>query len=112
MGNYYSYERVGDKPIKLPKVFFEDVNMVEGLLMYGYVESKKWDMVADLCRLSAALPNELITVDFTHEDTNNRWRVMFLNGKFTYVKSEFPPIDLDSLVEPDFQSGRNTFDIV
>ena len=111
MGNYYSYEQVGSKRLQKPKGYFEDASMVESLLYYGYVESKRWDMVADMCRVSEALPDDVITVDFTHEDSNAQWRVVFTRGKYVCVKSEFPNIDLDEAVLPDYKSNRNTFDL-
>ena len=111
MGNYYSYERIGNKPLKLPKVYFEDKHSIECLIDYGYVESKRWDMVADMCRLSSELIDELITIDFTHENSSDKWRVMFMNGKYCFVKSEFPPIDLNTLRFPNYDSDRNTFDL-
>ena len=111
MGNYYSYELVGLKRLQKPKVYFEDGDSVESLLHYGYTESKRWDMVADMCRVSEAFPEEIIAVDFTHEDSNAQWRVVFTRGKYVCVKSEFPNIDLDEAVLPDYESSRNTFDL-
>ena len=111
MGNYYSYELVGSKRLQKPKVYFKEPDMVESLLYYGYVESKRWDMVADMCRASEVLLEEIITVDFTHEDSKFHWRVVFNQGKYVCVKSEFPNIDLDEAVLPDYESNRNTFDL-
>ena len=111
MGNYYSYERIGDKPLKVPKVCFEDRESVECLIAHGWVDSKRWDMVADMCRLSEEIEDELVTIDFTHEDSSDKWRVMFFNGKYCCVKAEFPPMDLNNLKLPNYDSGRNTFDL-
>lgn len=111
MGNYYSYELVGSKRLQKPNVYFKEPDMVESLLYYGYVESKIWDMISDMCRVSEVLPEEIITVDFTHEDSNSNWRVVFTQGKYVCVKSEFPNIDLDKAVSPNYESDRNTFDL-
>ena len=111
MGNYYSYELVGSKRLQKPNVYFKEPDMVESLLYYGYVESKRWDMISDMCRVSEVLPEEIITVDFTHEDSNSNWRVVFTQGKYVCVKSEFPNIDLDKAVSPNYESDRNTFDL-
>lgn len=111
MGNHYSYDLIGNKPSKLPKVYFDERDSIECLIEHGWVESKRWDMVADMCRLSSELPDELITIDFTHEDSSDKWRAVFINGKYCCVKSEFPPIDLNDLIFPDYDSDRNTFDL-
>lgn len=65
MGNYYSYELVGSKRLQKPKVYFKQPCLVESLLYYGYAESKRWDMISDMCKVSEVLPEEIITVDFT-----------------------------------------------
>ena len=100
-------------------VKFDDRDWVEMILEYGYVNSKHWDMIKDMCKLSSCCPKTPICVWFTHEDTRSAWKVLFIEGKYTYIKqpksSEFKLTEcfnLNNLNSPDFGSDRNTFDLV
>ena len=131
MGNYYSYKMLECDPevIKYlsnnPNLEFDDRDWVEMLVEYGYVNSKHWDMIKDMCKLSSYCPKSLICVWFTHEDTRSAWKVLFIGGKYTYIKqpksSEFESAEdfyldgcfnLNNFTSPDFESDRNTFDLV
>ena len=98
---------------------FDDRDWVEMLLEYGFVNSKHWDMVKDMCKLSSCCPKIPIYVWFTHEDTRSAWKVLFIGGKYSYIKqpksSEFEltkDFNLNSFTSPDFESDRNTLDLV
>ena len=125
MGNYYSYKMLECDPKVIDclsnnsNVKFDDKDWVEMLLEYGYVNSKRWDMIKDMCKLSSCCPKTPICVWFTHEDTRSAWKVLFIEGKYTYIKhtksSEFKlteRFNLNNLNSPDFGSDRNTFDLV
>ena len=125
MGNYYSYKMLECDPKVIDcltnklNVKFDDRDWVEMLLEYGYVNSKHWDMVKDMCKLSSCCPKTPICVWFTHEDTRSAWMVLFIEGKYTYVKQPKSSevkltecFNLNKLNSPDFGSARNTFDLV
>ena len=58
MGNYYSYKMLECDPEVIdylsnnPNVDFDDKDWVDMLVEYGYVNSKCWDMIKDVCKLS------------------------------------------------------------
>ena len=125
MGNYYSYKMLECDPEVIdylfnnPNVEFDDKDWVDMLVEYGYAVSRHWDMVKDMCKLSSYCPKSLICVEFTHEDTRSAWKVLFIEGKYTYIKqpksSEFKSTECvysTALISPDFESDRNTFDLV
>lgn len=60
-----------------------------------------WSVVKDMCKLSKEIPSKSFCLQYTHEDTESSWRVLFIGGKCTCVELSYPEFDLDSLVEPD-----------
>lgn len=97
MGNYHTYTLENTEEIEIPDLNFEEKVSIIGLFSHKFCYSKRWDMIKDMCLLSAHYPKIIFIITSVDEDTEKLRRSLFLNGKVE--------VQLGKIVYPSIESA-------